>query len=1223
MRKKLQLFLSLCLVLFTSLGTAKAQSLPAFPHMYYPGEFVTEVTDGMKVVITPVGQTGGNIWMQPEGSYLQVPATPNNNGKYPNQWVETDPSSYGIFIIEKVGTMTNEVTGEEHDTYRIKNEATGRYLKKKDRESSIMEWTDDVEQAFECTILAPEGYPENTIKDGVTYEPVTDNPRAWIGVGGTIATPVVGGYIICDANLEVDEEGNKRYIYFCAYEGGQFLSYIDTNQVGFKTYSEYANEDYSTALYTLATALFNNNTDFDSYPVGNDVGCYSAAAIENMKTVWAEFETAIDGGATSYEACAAIYAKIAEAKATLDASLVGLEDGKYYYLFSGVNDYLNTDGNELRAKRSYTIPEAANVSTTDARFWWQVIKGEDGTYSLKNYSTGKYAGPITDENYTVQKVGDTPFAFNIETATSVPGKTGYFTVIGTNGQQIHDSEVGENSYGFGVVRWNNVAAPRGCWKFITVDPQMIENVVEKLAQERLNVELNELYLNASATYNKERIYTTDEAENDGVFSIPADGKLLSETQITSNAQHQGEGSIAALLDGDMQSYFHSAWSSAYAPAGQYHCLDLDLGEQMQIVTLKYARRPWSNQNLTPTKVNIYAANDTTNATGKWNYIGTYTLKQNVASTYQRTVDGVQVDSLIANAGGMTGFDLGATYQYVRMEVLSNVSLDTRGPGNANELGGIPYFTIAELRAYAGKFDEVASKAFMAVSEPVRNALAENLKIASAAYNEGTATREIIDNLQQAYDNFLKEFADSEVVKTALSDTKSKLNAYNSLLGEEIGMFPAEAHTAADEVVANVEAYLTDLDEKGEAITLSKVEELVAQLEAAISTLNSTLILPEVGKIYALRGVRASNSSADARGENALVYATGNGSTLKYVVDTLNEIDPATNLNYLWKVEECGNGQIALRNLATGFYLDTLQNKLSTALRNVEEKALVGYQSAMIPRGFNLIIGKYNDKDVYMNFQGDGVNMVTWNVAGAATNSNVKFVEIDAFEPETESDALYATWPTVRDGYQIMTLPFGVYYVEEESAQAYTLLGEKAGEGENNPTLELKAINDGDIIPAGTPFILQTTDTISYTMNLDAYDPFNIPYVFEVVNPENGTITGTMTGENLSWDVFGKGVFRNGNLTYISSETSGNRSIPGNSGYINYVETTETGDAFIELTGGSLTTGIAGGVIVDNNAKVNVYTISGVQVRKAVKAADATKGLPAGIYVVGGRKVIVK
>ena len=100
MRKKLQLFLSLCLVLFTSLGTAKAQSLPAFPHMYYPGEFVTEVTDGMKVVITPVGQTGGNIWMQPEGSYLPVPATPNNNGSSRNQWVETDPSSYGIFFSE-------------------------------------------------------------------------------------------------------------------------------------------------------------------------------------------------------------------------------------------------------------------------------------------------------------------------------------------------------------------------------------------------------------------------------------------------------------------------------------------------------------------------------------------------------------------------------------------------------------------------------------------------------------------------------------------------------------------------------------------------------------------------------------------------------------------------------------------------------------------------------------------------------------------------------------------------------------------------------------------------------------------------------------------------------------------------------------------------------------------------------------------------------------------
>ena len=39
--------------------------------------------------------------------------------------------------------------------------------------------------------------------------------------------------------------------------------------------------------------------------------------------------------------------------------------------------------------------------------------------------------------------------------------------------------------------------------------------------------------------------------------------------------------------------------------------------------------------------------------------------------------------------------------------------------------------------------------------------------------------------------------------------------------------------------------------------------------------------------------------------------------------------------------------------------------------------------------------------------------------------------------------------------------------------------------------------------------------------------------------------------------------------------------------------------------------------------VDVYSLQGVLVRKNVKSANAVKGLPAGIYVIGGQKVIVK
>ena len=39
--------------------------------------------------------------------------------------------------------------------------------------------------------------------------------------------------------------------------------------------------------------------------------------------------------------------------------------------------------------------------------------------------------------------------------------------------------------------------------------------------------------------------------------------------------------------------------------------------------------------------------------------------------------------------------------------------------------------------------------------------------------------------------------------------------------------------------------------------------------------------------------------------------------------------------------------------------------------------------------------------------------------------------------------------------------------------------------------------------------------------------------------------------------------------------------------------------------------------------VNVYGINGQLIKKSVKAANATKNLPAGVYVIGGQKVLVK
>lgn len=44
---------------------------------------------------------------------------------------------------------------------------------------------------------------------------------------------------------------------------------------------------------------------------------------------------------------------------------------------------------------------------------------------------------------------------------------------------------------------------------------------------------------------------------------------------------------------------------------------------------------------------------------------------------------------------------------------------------------------------------------------------------------------------------------------------------------------------------------------------------------------------------------------------------------------------------------------------------------------------------------------------------------------------------------------------------------------------------------------------------------------------------------------------------------------------------------------------------------------------NGNDLVDVYTINGVKMRSAVAPANATTGLPAGLYIIGDKKVLVK
>ena len=95
---------------------------------------------------------------------------------------------------------------------------------------------------------------------------------------------------------------------------------------------------------------------------------------------------------------------------------------------------------------------------------------------------------------------------------------------------------------------------------------------------------------------------------------------------------------------------------------------------------------------------------------------------------------------------------------------------------------------------------------------------------------------------------------------------------------------------------------------------------------------------------------------------------------------------------------------------------------------------------------------------------------------------------------------------------------------------------------------------------------------------------------------------------------GAGLFNTAHTSLLLSEGSKSDVVAPNTGYfLDLAATTETGDAFIPAEG--TITGITN-IIVDQKADNRIYTISGVRM-------NSLKNLPAGLYIINGKKYMVK
>ena len=221
-----------------------------------------------------------------------------------------------------------------------------------------------------------------------------------------------------------------------------------------------------------------------------------------------------------------------------------------------------------------------------------------------------------------------------------------------------------------------------------------------------------------------------------------DGLITDVSQLSSNAIEQEEGSLAALIDNNRTTFFHSTWTQ-YNTTGANHYLQVDLNDAYKQIALKYSRRQLSADNGTPVTLHIYTTN-TPEDESSWIDLGTQTCNYDY--------DFGNTGLLPLNFGDVA-------YRHIRLTVEETL-------GNSRN-GGNLFFYWSELHAYTR-----ASNA-EALSEETRTALITAMQQAKAELDAGKATDATYEALQSAYNAAINNTQIADFAKsfylTAYSD----------------------------------------------------------------------------------------------------------------------------------------------------------------------------------------------------------------------------------------------------------------------------------------------------------------------------------------------------------------------------------------------------------------------------------------------------------------------
>lgn len=1137
-----------------------------------------------------------------------------------------------VYRFEKV-----DGTADGYNLYVLKRVATGEYFAdytvddNEDTSTSpfdghMTKLTTDKAQAMKFTVVP-----------GVEN---SDDPRA-ASAGGNQDFSRVGFVLATDHRAE-NAAADVQYLGH--YSEPFYSLYKDTNYWLIFSVFQPTGKDKLLA-YTTAYYGTDNADPAENYPAGTTAGYFKAGLVDAAHAAWKEAYDIlqVEGSYTlTDEETNVLCDKIESTMTALKASdaRFPLTAGRYF-----INDnrdtklYLNAttvSNKDAWACSAYTVPEELDYSA--ASYLWDVeIAGQDSIY-LKHLLTGLYVQSTMADNHHYA-LGKEPVALKLSAPTAGNRAAFWITPKG--------NEIACTNLAGWMLSWTDVNDPGNHFTFtaVDVDDAKVAQWAAEAKQIKLNETLSTTYANATAQYNGGNVFNRPEgATYTGLFT--EDGKMVSATGDEANSnwwcnKKQGnEGTYEALTDNDPTSYFHSNWGGGeFEPSiekNHYLVAKLDAPASGDIM-IKVAKRATGNDY--PTQFAVYGANDFDKAAGtaSWVFQGyadiSYT--DSVAYTMKDAAGNDSIASSIKDGVGVAYAHLDASYAYLRFSA-TKTQYNAGQP--ANNRG---YFCLAQMNVWptTGVVKTVTPEYQEALSAApeVYATLGEEIKKAAAELAAGKATQAQIDALNAAIEEFKNNLPVPSRVTDAYNAAKAFLDAANTnnMIGTELAQYSQETADALQTTLAKYETF--------DKIDLASINAAVNDINTAFNAFKGSVRLPEAGKFYTIKSASTkvvAEADKNAQGYqgaiyNAIVYSTGNNksnslsdansavrftfanhssdvtpdgeTSLDAMMSMLSDsISLKDDASYVWKAETAQDGKMVLRNLATGMYLTGANGKL---YQSTEPTPILG--EGVKPNVFRFNLGENaNGVTQYMNTKGATGTVVPWKDP-ADENSYWQFNELADDDYTTECFAIKG----VTEG-QFYACTFPVAITPDGNAVPYTVLGVN----EAKDKLILAEVEDE--VPAGTPVIL-LADVLTNSgegtvgnLTVGCEDLASAEFVFE---PKVGDgLCGVLCEPVEIAETCGH--IANGKIV------TGAYTVPCNGAYLaNAAITAEKGKASIDLAKGvgDTLTGIDDAKVVVLPSVVNVYGINGQLIKKSVKAANATKNLPAGVYVIGGQKVLVK